>query len=147
MSIQNKGRFHWIATIISTVRYLYMAPKGVKRSKHISWRDSQMPVVMLEDRCHMYFDSEIILYTVNATSDAGRQTSNFFCRVGNFILSSYLYHAVPYFTLLRNEQDTMKSNPTCLQLIFMHNFLCFSPAPDKLAGAYRGPWQKSVDYY
>lgn len=111
-----------------------MAPKGVKTSKHISGRDSQMPVVMLEDLCLMYFDSEIILYTVNATSDTGKQTSNFFCRLG------ILYY--PLICIMQCHSSCfleMKSNPTCLHLIFMHNFLCFSLAPYKLAGLYRGP--------
>lgn len=81
-----------------------MVPKGVKTSKHTNGRDSQMSVVMLEDLCLMYFDSEKILYTMNATSDAGKQTRDFFCRLGNFILSSYLYHAVPHFMLFRNER-------------------------------------------
>jgi len=37
-----------------------------------------MPVVMLENLCLMYFDSEIILYTLNVTNDTGKKTSNFF---------------------------------------------------------------------
>lgn len=115
-----------------------MVLKGVKTSKHTNGRGSQVPVIMLEDLCLMYFDSETILYTGNPTSDRSKQTSHFFCRRGNFILSSYLHHAVPHFTLFRNEQDTTKSNSTCLRLIFMHNFICFSISSDKLAGTYRG---------
>lgn len=49
-----------------------MVLKGVKTSKHTNGRGSQMPVIMLEDLCLMYFDSETILYTVNPTSDANR---------------------------------------------------------------------------
>lgn len=87
-----------------------------------SWKEFS---VMLKDLCLTYFDSEIISYTMNATSDAGRH-QQFFCGLGYFIPSSYSSHAMSYFMPFRNEQNAIKSSPDCLWLTFIHNFFCSS---------------------
>lgn len=106
-SLKKIKGFQWIAYITSS---LCTVLKGLKTSKH-QWKgfssNAERPkhsIVMLKDLCVTYLDFQIILYTVNATSNASKQTSNSFLQTWEsyanllFVSCNATFHALKRWT-------------------------------------------------